>query len=120
MNNADLANVFNKLVDKYVEDYQKSLIRNEHMNDYDGEAFNTALISEWLHQFVNLFATNYKGGWRSGDVIMAAVEVAKGYLRTDGLDYKASTTKAIMVDYLNYVAGNHCCMDLALYTSDMG
>ena len=45
MNNADLANVFNKLVDKYVEDCQKSLIRNEHMNDYDGEAFNTALIS---------------------------------------------------------------------------
>ena len=27
--------------------------------------------------------------------------------------------EAILVDYMNYVAGTHCAMDLALYTSDM-
>jgi hypothetical protein len=113
-----ISNNFHQNVDRYMPGCAASLLRNKHMNQYDGETFNSDEVGTWLHRYVNQFATAYHGGMTVGDVIYAAVDSAKKFLPVDKLPYKRTTTEAIIVDFLNYMAACSC-MDLALYTSDM-
>jgi hypothetical protein len=119
MTNDDLSNVFHRLVDRYVESCPASLVRNKHMNSYDGETFDSKVVAAWLHKYAGEFSTAYHGGSTSKEVIHAAVDAAKAFLSTEPLALRPTTVEAILVDYVNFVAGTHCGMDLALYTSDM-
>ncbi len=56
----------------------------------------------------------------SGEVVFSISDYAKEFIRkykNPKLDQKV--IDAIVVDFINYFAGMHCGMDLAMYTSDL-
>ena len=56
----------------------------------------------------------------SGEVVFSISDYAQEFIRkykNPKLDQKV--IDAIVVDFINYFAGMHCGMDLAMYTSDL-
>ncbi|MEG0873152.1 MAG: hypothetical protein RSE00_04365 [Clostridia bacterium] len=56
----------------------------------------------------------------SGELVFSLCDYSKEFIR----NYKSKKLEqkvidAIVVDYVNYFAASHCCMDLAMYTKDL-
>lgn len=109
----DFAKVLEYYVSQYVPTCEASVKRNGHMNHYDGEFFDTSAVEMWLTAFVQAFAVN-----TDGDVMRSMGKYASTFYR-NGLPYRPTTTGAIIVDFINYVAQQRCGMDLAMYTMDL-
>ncbi len=101
----------------YSPDCANSVVRNKHMNRYDGSVIPDA--GPWLDGFCVLFASRYHGGRKSGDVVNAMSRCAKAWRSKPGLEASQAAKDAVVVDFVNYVAANHCGIDLALYTVDL-
>lgn len=106
----------------YSPSCDESIRRNKHMNQYDGSTpVPPDAARGWLDGFCAHFAERFSGAMINRDVIMGMAACAKTWRSRPGLDGASQSAKdAVVVDFVNYVAGNHCGMDLAMYTSDLG
>jgi len=121
MNKGNLRDCLEDDARNYAKECAVSVARNSHMNRYTGETINENVARLWLITFVRFFAERYTGGTRSGEVMLAMRDVAKAYRTVEPrLPYAQTTADAILVDFINWVAGHRCGMDLALYTWDIG
>jgi hypothetical protein len=107
-------------VDQYSPACEESVRRNKHMNDYDGTPIPADGAKAWLGGFSEHFASRYSGGRKAGDVMFGMAKCAKSWRAKPGLEATQAAKDALVVDFVNYVASNHCGMDLAMYTSDLG
>lgn len=109
----------NMFVQTYLEnDIRKSIITNGHMNEYCGEYFNQDdAMRQYLFDVVNQFCVDYNGATKIGDLVYGLLDAARKYYFNNARPHKDNTIKAVLVDFINYVAAARG-MDLALYTLD--
>lgn len=121
MTKEELLQVLRVHVGKYSPTCDESVRRNKHMNQYDDSTSVPAEAAKaWLDGFCELFSSRYSGSFVSRDVVFGMVNCARTWRTRPGLECVSQDARdAVIVDFVNHVAGNHCGMDLALYTADL-
>lgn len=122
MTKEELLKVLRDRADAYSQSCDESVRRNKHMNQYDGSTpVAPDAARAWLDGFCVLFSERYEGPKVSRDVISGMVMCARTWRTRPGLEGVSQDGKdAVVVDFVNYVAANHCGMDLGLYAVDLG
>lgn len=105
----DILAMLRRSVPEYLA--QRELARNAHMHPYRGPEPDDATVQAQIDAVLS--AASFPND-RSGTVVNELVRCAE-VCAAGGDDLR----RAILIDYVNWVAYRHCGLDLALYAKDL-
>lgn len=131
----EMQEAINKVTSLYAtEGIKKSIIRNRHMNDYDGSDFSESDAKDTLFDFVLVTSSKIKlDSPKVMDIVRGLSDNIPMYLYSGKLsviledsdfskvaspDIPSKIKEAILVDFVNFFAAKHG-IDYAMYTSDL-
>ena len=104
---------------KYSKTWRDSVIRNGHMNSYDGKEDVAAdEINDFLLTVIDQFCKTYDGPTNNGHIIKGLENDIRRFMAQCPWNVSRNTRNAILVDFINFVAMG-CGMDYAMYASDL-